>query len=655
MTANVTHEIDFTGSGNSYTVVPQPVNFDSAEVDIIFTQDKARASFANLQLVWLGDTAKKLFAVYEAGKQGGKGVAHGLPYRIRICSPGLKSIDFNFFLVLGHSSAKWSCDKVECPAWVAQGDDWLEKELQGNDFWFLFRKGIITQSDFKLTPYVITSIPNNTQVVQLTFNTLIMVFWVSDQIQELIESGSEIGADAAESSVPIAGTPHVAVTVVHIVSIILRILFIAAAFISILTMIKEIIANYFQLKKYKKCMREIDIWQKVAAALNVPFTTNILTGNFINATYMPAKEVIPKIGQNVLDNLVHSLFDRPEDEANTSKTYGYPDMRLDEWVRFQEEKYNGETKMINGVLNFNLKNSYNNPNPYLLPNTSELGYTFNLPQPFRTNLHELAPSYFVKFRIDETEINTLQRYRGTTAAVRIADSFGVTKYSGWGQGRIIDLGTALGKRKDFLTKVEFKLNNFINDIHNIVQVFINAMNLVISGLNLVISGINGLINLWNNIAPNNWSLPTIPPIPSVSNPIPFNAIFLRIGWLEIEKDSFAVPKTFIGINQGGDWELHPQTESIMSAINILNTFHGTNLATRGNQHLIFENNRTHFCCSDFKKIQNSNILKTHSGKSGKFDTMKWNLSKEIATDIVYRVKETYLTGLSEQIIIDGTP
>jgi len=643
------HEINF---GNGYVTVAEPVNIDSVVAKITFTKSEALANFANTQLIFRGPTARKIYAVYENGRNGGKGVSSALPYRVRDAT---SSLSFNMMLIMGHSSTKLSCDEVSIPAWPEQGQDWLEKNLQGNPFWLLVKDGVITSSDQKKTPYLITEIPNYGQVVSLTISEVFFITYFIDSLQTITEKGSEAGADTVESAVPIVGTAHVIVAVIHIVLFALRIVLMIVQFILMIKTAEEISKNIIQRKKYKLCMREADVWAKIAQKLNVGMSNLINVGSFADATWMPSKNVMPKTFQtSFLDTFIDSLFDRPENEDNNPKSYGHPDGLFLEFVTEMETKYNAEAVMVNGTLVFRQKNSTLNPSSYVLQNTAPVGFTSHLPKPHGTNLSELNPYYGIAFAIDDSESNTIHKYRGTSAAVQIVTPFVIDKYSGWGTGVSIQLNHALAKRHDYLTKTEATFERIVSFINNVLAIVISPVNLVIDALNLVIQAINALLSVWNNIAPSGWSINTISLIPHASLSIP-NMFFSRIGWMELSADSFSVSKTFIGVDIGGDWEIHPQSENIMSAYNLLDTFHGVNFATRGNQWLTYEENRVKFCMVDYNQIKVKNLFSTPGGGVGKFDVLDWNFTHDLTEELKWRKNEVYLSNLTEKLYIDGVP
>ena len=641
------HEIDF---GGGYKIVQEPENFDSATVSITFAKDQAQANFGNMQLVFKGSVARKIYTIYENGKKGGKGISSALPYKIT-----KDNLYFKMMLILGHSSTKLGCDIVECPAWPEQGQDWLAKNLQAYPFWSLVKSGIISQSDYKATPYVITSIPNYTQVVSLSITELFTIIYFKDSLREVTKSIKEVQADLVESSIPVAGTPHVVVTVVHCIELGLKLALLTLNFILIVKTAEQISKNIIQRKKYKLCMREVDIWTKIAQKLGVGLKNTINVGSYAEATYMPAKNVMPKTLQpSWIDTFVDSLFDRPENEINNYKCYGHPDGLMSEWVLEMETKYNAEAVMDNGTLYFRQKNNTSNPSSFTLKNTSEIKFTSILPKPHRTNLSELNPYYGISFQVDESELNTIHKYRGTSASVTIQTPFPIDKYSGWGQGMSIELNESLAKRHDYLTKTEETFRQIVNFINGIIAAVLAPINALIDLINIVIKGINAIISVWNKIAPSGWSLNTINLIPHIVIQIP-NMFSQRIGWMELTDDSFSIPKTFIGTAIGNDWEISSTSESVMSAYGLLNNFHGVNLATRGNQWTINEENRVKFCISDYNTIKGKNLFTAPTGGSAKFDVLEWNVNNDITKSVVWRKNEVYLSNLSEKLTIDGVP
>src|SRR3972149_516772 len=381
---DVEFKIDF---GNGYVLVQPPLNKDAIQLDIIFTKDKARATIQSINFEWVGDTAKKINDYKILGLAGGKGIVFGLPLRIIMCklkinnTIGINYSDFAFDLMLNlsHEAARFECDKVVCPIREAGGTDWFEKETQATSFWLLSTIGQITSADYKKTPYLISTIPNYTQITTISITIFILSWQAVEIIADFTADQVELSADLVESGVPIAGTPHVAPTVAHVVNIISKALKLGTTIFLIVKLAKDLQENIIQKKKYKLCMKEKDLFQKICNYLNVGFSSTIYTqgGKYENATWMPQKIVMPKLGQNIIQDHLIAAFERPEDEEINQKSYGYFDGTFSEFIQKMETKYNAEARMIEGTLYFEEKHFWNNKNPYQIPNTGDVGYTFN--------------------------------------------------------------------------------------------------------------------------------------------------------------------------------------------------------------------------------------------------------------------------------------
>jgi hypothetical protein len=322
---------------------------------------------------------------------------------------------------------------------------------------------------------------------------------------------------------------------------------------------------------------------------------------------------------------------------NNSEVYGHHEGTFYEFIRDMMTCFNGEVKIIGNTLSFEEKHFWNNNSPFIIPNTSNVGFTFNNPEPHSTNASELASSLFITYQTDQSELNTLHRYRGTSVQVILKPNITLNKKN-WllKNSEEYRLPVAMGRRKAYLSRIEILLNNIINALSAFA-------NFIISGVNLLISGVNAILNL---VSSNPPTVPTIPTLPT-------NIINNRVDWLALSNDSFSVPKLFLGRQSGGDWVLQTNSEIEMAAQKLLLHFHGKNLATRGNQQLIYTDKTFKFCCDDFLKVVGSNIVKDVSNRWGKLQTLKWNIDGDIASDVSYRIFSNFTNNLSEKIIVDG--
>jgi len=221
-------------------------------------------------------------------------------------------------------------------------------------------------------------------------------------------------------------------------------------------------------------------------------------------------------------------------------------------------------------------------------------------------------------------------------------------------GKIVEIPCALAKRKTFLTWPEQQLKEMVI----LSEALISALNIAIVSINGSVFGLAGLV-LGIIFAKNPFGFPI--PLFNTNLLNSSAANIDRIGWMELSNDSFSIPKTFIGYENNGAWYVSGdttvistgQTVPVMSAANLMDKYHGKELATRGNQYLTYANRKFPFCCEDFGQILNNNVFVTPDNSFGKITRMVWGLEDEQAAPVDYRINNKFTSNLKEQIIIDG--
>jgi hypothetical protein len=404
---------------------------------------------------------------------------------------------------------------------------------------------------------------------------------------------------------------------------------------ALINLIQDLISNIIQLKKYKLGMKVDTLIRKACDYLGLQFSSPVLTGTYANLTICPSKTVIPSLSNPL------NVFDRPFDENQgfpfNPDVYGHYDGTFKDLLIDFLSWCNGKVIINNGQLIIREKHDYNTVGTFIPPNVDNPGNTFNLPEPFRTNASELPANLYLTYAVDETELNTIHKYRGTSVNVTLVPTVVNTKGNVLlGNGQEVRLAFAHAKRKEYLTRIENLLNGLINAVASVVNFVLGAINGLINAINWAISLFGG-------------SSTTLAPIPLM----PTNILNNRIGWMLLSNDSFSIPKLFIGTPVGSDWEIAANNETDMAAINLLNNFHGKELATRGNQALIYRDRTFKFCCKDYYIVRGNNIFQTPAGYFGKFTKIPWDLHNEIAVGAEYRIFINFTNNLTEKITEDG--
>ena len=630
-----------------------PLNWPGLQLEALFNSQHPSASIRSTNLEWLAEEAKELYAYRKRGLTGqGAGIFEMPGLRINGCN----EILLDGGIDLTNESTLWECDKVTAPLRESAKLDYLMDNAEG--FSFATLKGLptgtpgrILDTDYKFIPYCLSEIPDRTQIMMLSISLFIMtkelITLVKDITQMIQEFIGRITAGALTLGLTLI------MVVVFLLEIIAYFVYFVLLLVAIIKMLKQLFDNIFQKKKWKLGMTVRDCFKRGAEYLGLQFSSTFLTdptSKYYNTTIMPSKRVMP----DYTNNLLTGIFDRPEDEnVLNGKVYGYPDGNFAQFIRDMMQVFNAEPVVKNGVLYFERRNFWNNQVPYQIPITSEPGFTWNLPDPHGTNAHEVVAYYALFYQLDETDRNTLNRYRGTSVAVNIVPNIIYNQKNVVLKGSKIEtFAYAYARRKETFTPVE----DFLNDV--VQQVFGFASGTTGQILSTLANQISSALSVVSGSNPGSLTI-DLSQAPNIIND--------RIGWLNLSQDSTGVPKIFVGAEVspfklptfGKDWEVHPFNESLangspgyMNAVTLLNEFHGENLATRGNQWLIYKNRKIKFCCEDWQKVKGNNILKTVDGKNGKFEKILWTLEAGEA-NVDFRIRENYTNNLKEMISVDG--
>lgn len=627
-------------SANGWADVDPPENLSGIEVDADWTSQMPNATVGGVDLIWVGKNATNIWAYRTAGLVGGRGITEGIGLRIFLeCGTNNWVQFFDGFINLTDPKTKWECDKVTAPSVEIGRTDWALYKLQSFDFGYLRSIGMITQSDYKKTPYCKTNLSQAPlQTAMLALTEIAVRKSLDDAIHDIQKDFTSLTGSAVGIAPPttVMGT---SVSTANVVNISADGVVIVTDIITLAVGIKKIIDSIWQFRKIKKCMREVDIWRKIAQQLNVNFASTIYSSSVhANDTWMPKKYTIPNSS-----NPLTSFLGNHSEEFN-GNTYGHPDGLASSWVAEMCKKYNGAINIFTDpntgqrTMYFEEIHHWNNQAVYTVPNTIDNNdYAHNLPYPAQTNLGLLPWNYLFIYATDATDEMTLWRYYGTSCSKNVYQTTVSNSYFiNQGKGIEIRMSCAIAKRKNYLNEAETIVNAILNVFIALAQAVVNTIAAIE----------NGIISFLNLFGLN---------IPYVTPPVyPTNILNNRLAWLEVSDDKWQLPKTFTGIQQSnGDWGLDINSEINCSAFQIMANYHQFNLPTHGNQQELFQDKKIKLCCSDYLKILNKNIITTPDGLSfGKFTKMKWNPKTETAT-VDYSIYKQITNNLSETTVIDG--
>jgi len=667
-----------------------PFNAEEIAWESIFTSQFPSATLKAVLFEWRGDTAKKLNAYFDAGMTGGDGVGEGVPLEVTTGNPPIK---YNCVINLADISISREPEIFKAPIKLVGSIDWLSDTLESITYLLLQQtplpaKGSLpaypaiiglpgsgAKYTYKMVPYVVTVPTDWVQAINLILQEYAMLTALIKAINDTTTDITNISAGSATDTAE-AGL-FTASEVGFIAALVIQIVYDAILIIAIIGNIEMLLNQFGLVKRYKYAMTvrdevnaAIDYINNLGAGPAYTFSSSIFNTPgqpYYNLSLMPRKSL--KETSTLTKAMLTGGPITRGTEINIPNTYGYYDYDAKKLVQQTCEVFNAKGYLFGNNFSIEEIHHYNNKASYNLKNVDKPGYNFSLPKPDTTNWSELAWYTRRAWMLDSMDERTSIVYTGTSCSVTLQPK--IVK----NQLNIIAPGSdnktfpfALAKRKEYLNTIEL----IINDIINVV---VAPVNLYISGVNALISGINAVLSLFG-----------ASPIASLAY-LPTNILYGLIGCLEVSGDQWNEMKMFLGTPVGGsgaknlegvyqnaDWQIDPNNgannngvwvnpnagtgtkypgEGWMSAYALMQQFHGLNLATRGNQWLIYKGKRFPMTSKDFLTILGNNVFITADGKFGKFDKLLWKIFRDEAQNVDYRVNAQYTNNLYEILSVDG--
>lgn len=605
-------ELDFYLFGKK---VDPPNNWKETEIELTYEDNKPSAALRTTNFEFVLQNAKDINKYISAGLTGGPGIFEGPPFGIKSCSGQISILDGE--LLTADADAEYECDRVTLGARETAKIDFFNDTASSFRMSYLASlpansPGRITSADYVAVPYVISEIPDYHQLFSLS----IMAFLMAKEIAELIKDVAMNLADIAGVTNAIAGAAKVLLEVAYIVFLI----------IYLIKLIIDMLDTLIQPDKYKLGMRVVTMVQKSCDFLGLKLSSSILqTSPYKDLVIIPPKYVAPDASLLTFrKNVSEAIGGVP-----TAPHTGFYDVTFAQLLSDVGTAFDWEVRVFNGTVYIEKYNNFNKAAPVILPNVRIDKLNFTAPDPHGTNASELPGNTVVEFQLDESDRNTYNEYTGTTAQMTMQPIAVKNKknllITGLNQRSI---PFALAKRKQKFTKVE----------KTVIAVFGSALSLIAAFTKIIGGNTN------------------------------FPAIVNRIGYMLLSNDFVSVPKFLIVDGQN---KVHPNNKLWTSAAYLMANFHSRRFAMAGtftipfdagqitftqpgNQYLRFKNKTIPLCCADFKKLINTNEIKTSDGFVGKMEKVLWNPFKEEAV-IDFRVKRTFTNNIKQKFSIDGIP
>jgi hypothetical protein len=491
----------------------EPRGWQNLEIVIDWLNKKESGSINVSDLAFVGAAKDYISQRIKSGVNGGVGIFEGIPYQILVGEQTNPVFTFRGYLdmtdeeltVLGKEEIKVGLKKE-------QGEDWLADVADSFSFAYLYKIGIITQSDFVKVPYVINYVPDGLQLILISMS----IYMMSKELIENIQAIAESIGDITDASTPVIGVSvglgagvvtawDLGNYIMAALKVIARIAYAVAIIIAIKNLVEALFEQLMPKKRFHLGMRYKTMFEKACQYLDLTLSSSILD-SIEDKVYIPPK-------------------DRQGGESgetgyptNSSAIYIFGDL-----IRKMKEQYNADYRIQNGVFYFERRDSFRTPSIYQMPSfftdqdrkLDANGY----------NTSELVANYNIYYEYDVQDQNTLDDQTGrvfqaiTTPIVvgdqKLVNVKGLTQISiPYSQGKektkltdVEKLLKTLGQVVDGLTGIFGGGTNFASKIEDRIGSLLLSSHFLTIGKEVVMSGAKladnqrGLLDaklLWDN-------------------------------------------------------------------------------------------------------------------------------------------------------------
>jgi hypothetical protein len=609
-----------------------PKEYKGFEIELNFENpDEVHASLTADKVTFTGAEADYLNAIKN---NGGLGVYWGVPLRLELESEVL----FNGYIDLSDEACSFSCEEVIVKIREHKNLDWFEKTADGFGFDLLYSLpagslGRITTSDFVKIPYILSEIPDYKDAAIY----FIYAYVLGRELQNILKDLTFILSDLTGVFTTIAG----------ILKLIFFLVYLVTLFIAIVVLVKQLLATLIQPVKYHYGMMFQTHFEKFCEYLGLNFSSSI---------FMP----LVTTGNELSPGLWESLCLMPEkskegfQKNKTTLQTGFFIGTIGDFVRTCSNMFNAKFIIVNGTFHFERVDFGSSTATYTIPDVRRESHGINA--------SELVSNYLVEFRIDNLDLNTINRYNGTNAknvtTSKVKDPNKSELIHGYKKP---DISFALGRGKRELTRVEELLKDLLNVLDTLFKPIADLIGVIKQGIAGTVKAINKIIGALNALPGVNINKLTVP---SSSKPTLnlSGAITNRIDMLALSGDFTGVPKVFLVDGSGWNIKIASDNESKLTAENLWKWYHylesmvpSTN-KPNGNQAEVNEMPVIPFCIDDYKLIKGNSIegpakVLSPEGNQARIRSLKWNFWFNKAS-IKYAESKLFTDNLQEQLLIN---
>jgi len=535
--------------------------------------------------------ARKLINEWVAdGMTTGVGIFEAIPFEIQVFNQQLTK-SFKGYLDFTKDFKDFQDDgNLAISVFKAKSLDNFFGQIEGLTYGYLESIGAVTNGNYNDLDYVVEKKIQILELIMLVISTYIMIKELKESIVSLVDTINKT-ITAIIPSVGMGVVINVGQILYAVLSIILRLLYIALILVAIINMGKQLFELFIQPKRKHKMINLRTALRVVCTHLG--YALDCPNSFFNNIYYLPSNPQIDEVDKFGIISTPKGI----KKGIPNSNDYGY---NCAEMFELAKKLIAGRFAIIgNTVILRPKKDPFWNTQSNFVRNNVLLNS-------IEYNTSDLKPSKLISFSIDQTDEFTIDNFAGTNIEIRTTQITTVNKDAVLLKGfEQISFNVALGNRKDKLNPLEKSLKTIGGIIDNITGIFGGGTNLAAKVKNKIGAA---------KFSSNNHSIPKL--IYAVGGKIPpnhrqmFNANKLYDDFLNV--DSF-----------------------------VLNNF--------GNQKVLRNDVDLPFGFDDFNDLSN-NAFATINNKQVKINQIRWKIGQDRAA-INYEYKQPYTKNLKEFKII----
>lgn len=401
------------------------------------------------------------------------GVFQGIPYQVVLDNGAI----LDYYVDLTDESTTYRDQEVVVKLKRRFSKDNFFERAQGVSFTSMQKQGVVFDS-FDV-PYVI--VPEN--IGELFFSLSITTFIMTKELVQAIKDTAQAISDLVEAITPNATLPPLP-PVGEIISLALKVVaqvvYTAAILVAVIKLGQQLLEIVFPKVRYLMATKVKELMLKSCQYLGYGFQSNLLD-NLSGVSVLPVP--LRKKQQNWWDFLQNDL----NFAFNKGVPTGKDTIRtIAQLFDAFEETFNARTKVVNGVVQFERRDFWQNITPnsvkpaLVIQDRRSDEYTLNTQEAWRRA--------YVEYQVDFNDLHTADDYEGTDAEYStealnlINDDLDLIK--GLNE---VQIPFALGRRKEKLTIVE--------EIAKGVLLVIDALANVFGGNSSLASLITGRIGV----------------------------------------------------------------------------------------------------------------------------------------------------------------